>query len=202
MANEEPVSQTHNDLTPARALDPEHTARTLIVYACPLGELARQIERYFAISRAICGPNAAHNYMPHCTLTGFFHDDYAAIDRYAAALEAALGRARASQPAAPLEIASMELGAEFHGLLLRGEWLKRVIADFAGTADAPTRRDDLRLKSWLHLSLAYEFPSEQAEALAGLAREFVDVAAPVRWDLRLYERNVDWSWICHASWLL
>lgn len=193
---------THHHLAPAYAIGSEPAARTLIVYACPLGDLARQLDRYFAISRAICGPNAAHDYMPHCTLTGFFHDDYAAIDRYAAALEAALGRARGSRPAAPLEVASIELGAEFHGLLLRGEWLKQMIADFAGTVDSPTRRDKLRLKDWLHLSLAYQFPPEQAEALTGLAREFVDVAAPASWELRLYERTVDLSWACHASWPL
>jgi ubiquitin-associated SH3 domain-containing protein len=196
------MPQTQLNLAPKRLIDPERTARTLIVYACPLGELARQIDRYYAISRAICGPNAAHDYMPHCTLTGFFHDDAAAIERYAAALGAALGRARASQPAAPLEVVSLELGAEFHGLLLRGEWLKQMIADFADSVDSSTRRDDLRLKGWLHLSLAYGFPPEQGEALAGLAREFVNVTAPVRWELRLYERNADWSWICHASWPL
>ena len=44
----------------------------LIVYACPVGELAEQLETYFSKSRLACGPNQAHQYMPHCTLTGFF----------------------------------------------------------------------------------------------------------------------------------
>ena len=44
-----------------------------IVYACPVGTLAGQLDLFFARSRAECGENAAHAYPPHCTLTGFFH---------------------------------------------------------------------------------------------------------------------------------
>ncbi len=40
-----------------------------IVYACPQGELAEQIQDFYQESLDLCGFNAAHNYMPHCTLT-------------------------------------------------------------------------------------------------------------------------------------
>jgi hypothetical protein len=186
----------------ADVLQAHDQARALIVYACPLGELANQIEQYFAASLAICGPNAAHAYMPHCTLTGFFHDDAAAIASYIKALDAALRRARPDQPAQALSIDRMELSQNFHGLLLRGSWLKGVISDFASAAHSPTRRDALRLKDWLHLSLAYNFPPEHHEPLAKLAREYVDIRTPVAWDLRFYERHGDGSWACHASWPL
>src|ERR1700712_3050999 len=139
----------------------DERARTLIVYVCPLGALAEQLDRYYAQSKALCGPNAAHSYMAHCTLTGFFHDDADAIPIYVDALDAALRRARPEQPMPALEIGSMELGVEFHGLLLKGQWLQALIADFARTVESPTRRDALRLKDWLHLSLAYAFPPEQ-----------------------------------------
>ncbi|HJZ49311.1 MAG TPA: hypothetical protein VKE41_19175 [Roseiflexaceae bacterium] len=181
---------------------PDNPARTFIVYACPVGELAAQIERYYAVSRELCGPNAAHDYIPHCSLTGFFHDDLVAIPDYVEALDSALQRARPARPNPVLGIERVELREDFHGLLLGGTWLKALIADFARTVRAPTRRDALRLKDWLHLSLAYAFPSEQDSLLAKLAQELVDITAPVGWELRLYERDAQSAWICHARWQL
>ena len=175
---------------------------TYIIYACPTGELAAQLSTYFQMSRATCGPNTAHRYMPHCTLTGFFHDQPSAIPIYVAALEAALVRAGPTQPKPVLTILGMELRPDFHVLPLDSPWLKGVIADFGRNVDSPTRQDTLRLKDWLHLSLAYEFAADQATTLAKLAEEFVDMSAPVGWDLRFYERHADWSWVCHAEWQL
>jgi hypothetical protein len=177
-------------------------ATTFIVYACPVGELADQIDHYYDVSKAICGLNAAHGYMPHCSLTGFFLDNRDAVGRYIEALDAALRCARAEQPIPTLVIDGIALREDFHGLLLSGPWLKGLIADFARTVSSPTRRDALRLKDWLHLSLAYAFPPKQHALLAELARELVDVSAPVSWDLRFYERLVDGSWACHAAWRL
>lgn len=193
-----------SDRTAGVSQTPERydAARTFIVYACPMGALANQIEQYFVASWAICGHNAAHAYMPHCTLTGFFHDDAAAIASYIKALDTALRHARPNQPAQALTIDRMELSQDFHGLLLRGSWLKGVISDFAGAARSPTRQDALRMKDWLHLSLAYGFPPEHHDQLANLARKLIGIDAPVAWDLRFYERHGDGSWTSHAEWLL
>ena len=177
-------------------------AHTFIVYACPLGELADQIDHYFAVSRAVCGPDAAHDYMPHCSLTGFFHDDLDAIPAYIEALDAALRRTRPMQPVPVLTIDRIELREDFHGLLLSSPWLQALSADFVRSVCSPTRRDALRLKNWLHLSLAYTFRAEQQTTLADLARTIVDITAPVSWELRFYERHTDGSWECHASWRL
>ena len=175
---------------------------TWIVYACPLGELAEQIERYYAASLAACGANAAHSYMAHCSLTGFFHDDHDTVHTYVDALDAAVRRARPTQPQPALTISELMLDPEFHGLLLSSPWLQTLIADFAHTAHSPTRRDALRLKDWLHLSLAYAFPPHQHAALAALTRDLVDISAPVNWDLRFYERHAHSAWTCHARWQL
>lgn len=177
-------------------------ARKYIVYACPLGKLAQQLEGYYAASRAACGPNAAHQYMAHCTLTGFFHDEPASLPAYLGALEAALGRARASRPDPVLQITGLLLSETFHGLLIESPWLQRLAADFTDGAPSATRRDRLRLKDRLHLSLAYEFPREQHPSLATLARDLVEIAAPVSWELRFYERHADGGWSCHARWPL
>jgi ubiquitin-associated SH3 domain-containing protein len=173
-----------------------------IVYACPLGRLARQLATYYVESRAVCGPNAAHQYMPHCSLTGFFHDELASIPAYTLALDAAVCQARPTRPDLVLQFSGLLLSETFHGLLIESPWLKGLATDFAASAPSATRRDDIRLKSWLHLSLAYEFPREQHHHLATLAHDLVEIDAPVSWELRFYERHLDLSWTCHAYWTL
>jgi len=44
-------------------------------------------------------------------------------------------------------------------------------------------------KKQLHCSLAYQFPTEKKEKLETLAKA-INLKAPVRWDLRLYSRDV------------
>lgn len=175
---------------------------TMIVYACPVGELAQQLERYMHQSQLACGPNAAHRYMPHCTLTGFFEDQLSALPRYLDALHAARERAWPTRPAQPVTVLGMELRESFHGLLLDAPWLKTLIVDFAARAESPTRVGHLRLKEWLHLSLAYEFQPDHADHLAQLARRLVQPHAPANWELRFYQRLPDWQWQLHRSWPL
>lgn len=172
---------------------------TYIVYACPLGPLAVQLEAYFAAARARCGPNTAHRYMPHCTLTGFFRDDSERLPAYIAAMHAALNAAF-ERPLHPVGVYGMQLSHTFHGLLIDAPWLQSVIAGFAARAGSPAHDRPLRLKANLHLSLAYDFPPEQHDPLAALARELVDPHASATWEVRLYERHNDWSWTCHAAW--
>jgi hypothetical protein len=171
-----------------------------IVYACPTGPLAEQIDTYFAAALAAHGPNTAHEYMPHVTLTGFFEDAPEAVPRYVAALGAALDVARPRRPAPPLAIAEMRLDSQFHGLLVEAEWLRGVVAAFAAAAESPTRAEPLRLKDGLHLSLAYGFAPEQHAPLAALARELVDPRAPAGWELRFYRSHGDGAWTCYAAW--
>ena len=94
----------------------------LIVYACPTGQLADQIAAYYARSRAECGPNAAHAYPPHCTLTGFFHDDVESIPRYKNALAAALQRAKPQQPTPVITISDLVIDERFRYLQLDSPW--------------------------------------------------------------------------------
>lgn len=172
----------------------------LIVYACPMGALATQLDAYFAAARAACGPNTAHDYMPHVTLTGFFQDTAAALPLYRTALEVLLHAALPDKREPPLVISELHLAETFHALLVEGDWLKRLIAGFAARAASPTRDGPIRLKDWLHLSLAYDFPAAQHEHLAALANELVDPQASVGWELRLYESHGDGRWTCHGAW--
>ncbi|RZM77892.1 hypothetical protein [Leptolyngbya iicbica] len=174
----------------------------LIVYACPVGELADQLAVYFERSRATCGPNLAHHYMPHCTLTGFFEDTVSSIPHYVDGLARSLQRHRRSQPQPPIGVKALTFRAQWHGLELSSDWLKQLIADFASAANSPTRSAPLRLKDWLHLSLAYGFESEHRQVLQQLAEDFVKPQASVAWELRFYERHEDNSWTCHQQWPL
>jgi ubiquitin-associated SH3 domain-containing protein len=175
----------------------------LIVYACPTGLLAQQLDAYFAAALSNCGPNAAHAYMAHCTLTGFFHDLPETIGWYAEHLTTALHQQRSTRPTPPIRITGTVFNNEFHGLLLDSPWVKQLSADFASRAAAsPTRHDPLRLKAKLHLSLAYGFALEQHKCLADLAHELVDPLATVDWELRLYQHHHDASWTLHAAWAL
>jgi hypothetical protein len=181
-----------------RGMAPEQmmNAAKLIVYACPTGTLADQIDAFYTVSRERFGPNSAHAYPPHITLTGFFHDDHAAVGLYTAALDAARG----AQPQGVITISELLTTAEFHGLLIASPWLEALTADFAARAHSPTRRDALRVKRNLHLSLAYGFASSDGSALGDLACSMVDPAAPAGWALRLYERRPDATWVVHAEW--
>ena len=85
-----------------------------IVYACPVGELASQLELYFQTSEIECGKNAAHKYMPLCTLTGFFEDELMAIPIYIKALNNSLSKY--STPV--INVLNMTFKPEWHGLEL------------------------------------------------------------------------------------
>lgn len=173
-----------------------------IIYACPVGELADQLDRYFAASLNTCGRNAAHNYMPHCSLTGFFWDELEAVELYREAIAKALTTQFTVAPNPQITISDMTFRPDWHGLELQSDWLPPLMAQVARFASSPTRTEPLRLKNWLHLSLAYEFLQEHAQTLTQLAREQINPQAAVDWELRLYQRHLDHQWTCHQAWPL
>ncbi len=168
----------------------------LIVYATPKGPLAAAVLDYLDAAREAAGPNLAHGYPPHCTLTGFFHDDAASVPGYVSAL----GEAVDSVPvgAVAVRVLELRLDTEWHGLTLASAGLEAVIAAFVPRATSSTRLDALRPKTDLHLSLAYGFAPEAGPGLADLARTMVDPWLDVSWDLGLWERRGA-TWSCHWS---
>ena len=182
------------------------TKPQFIVYACPTGELNTQLETYFQLSKEQCGANNAHNYMPHCTLTGFFTDRLSSADYYLQALEEAYknspkGLASRHDRALEIEIKQLVFNPEWHGLELQAEAIKDLIKDFVRLETSPTRQENIRLKDWLHLSLAYGFESGDRAKLEMLARETINLAADVAWELRFYQR-VAGNWNCLKAWSL
>ena len=189
------------------------TSRELIVYACPTGELAAGLEDYFESAMYRCGSNTAHEYMPHCTLTGFFHDDLDSIPTHVTALEKALGWGAQRKPNPSIAIADLHLEPEFHYLAIQSPWLESITSQFAKLANSSTRTDALRLKTNLHVSLAYGFDPQQEGVLREVASS-LDWQVQVGWEVRFYERHAckDGSkpesrqeelkprWTCHGCW--
>lgn len=178
---------------------PAEPLTDLIVYATPTGPLAEAVERYLKDSERLCGTNEAHRYPPHITLTGFFHDVPRSIPGYERALDRAV-RAASPPPTPVLYVAGLHTRGDWHGLEIRSPWLQSVAAGFAANAAAssPTRADTIRLKDWLHLSLAYEFGPAHEPALASAALASVDPRALAGWRVGLWQRDGD-RWTSHWS---
>lgn len=174
----------------------------LIVYACPIGELADQLQRYYETSQRLYGPNSAHHYPPHCSLTGFFDEQATAVTRYIQSLDLAYQNALTNQTEIAIKIVKMEFRPDWHGLILESTGLQEIIVDFACTTPSPTRRDAIRPKTDLHLSFAYDFQQNQGDDLRQLAEKMIDSRADCHWDLRLYQRDETQQWTCHRHWSL
>lgn len=172
---------------------------SFIIYACPVGELNKQIERYFDLSRELYGANSAHKYMPHCTLTGFFNTKLDLIPIYLEALDRAYIE---TNDDLEIKIEQLTFKENWHGLELQCDRLKQLIANFAQTKTLEKYSDKLRLKDWLHLSFAYDFNSEHETQLKQLAIDTIDIKAIANWELRFYQKNLDWSWTCLRSWMI
>ena len=171
-----------------------------IVYACPVGELNRQIEAYFVRSLKLYGQNSAHQYMPHCSLTGFFTAESTSITTYIETLNNAYIAAQNEEVFFDVSIKQLTFNDNWHGLELSCDRLKQLIANFSQDRNLANFSTKLRLKDWLHLSLAYDFNSEYDKQLQQLTIEMIDLKADVSWELRFYQKNLDWSWECLQSW--
>ena len=171
-----------------------------IIYACPVGKLNVQLEHYLNRSRELCGENAAHKYMPHCSLTGFFTAELDSIPVYLEVLDKAYNKAENRQESLDIAIKQLTFKENWHGLELQSDRLKKLIADFAGAKTVADRVEKLRLKDWLHLSLAYDFDPKYGKKLQELATATIDLKADVNWELRFYQKNPDWSWKCLKHW--
>ena len=75
-----------------------------------------------------------------------------------------------------------------------------MIINFSQNKAINSYQEKLRLKDWLHLSLAYDFNPEYNNGLKQLALDTINIKANVNWELRFYQKNPDWSWQCIKSW--
>lgn len=166
--------------------------RELILYATPTGPLAAACDRYFDVARSTLGPTTAHDFPPHCTLTGFFRRDHRRADEVVTELGTAI---RDAGPVPPESVEVVALGCHdgWVGLELRSAWLQRLTAWIVAAHRLTPGDDALRPKDWLHLSLAYGVDGDLGP-YARLAGEVVDPGAPAGWEVAVWERaGVRWT---------
>lgn len=164
----------------------------LILYAVPRGELGAQLDACWAAVRT-----EAQRYPPHCTLTGFFHDGDVA--RYAEAAGAVV----APCAARVVSLREGDLDGRWIGLELDAPDLRALTDRFATAVAAPqTRTDAIRVKEWLHVSIAYGHDGAEHGLLLDRARSIVDPGAAAEWELRLYERLPGDEWDVRGRWPL
>ena len=170
------------------------TERELILYACPTGLLADDLEAYFTEATARFGPTTAQTYPVHCTLTGFFR-------RQGQRAEAVLRRLGGvideigPPPQGAVSVDRLGVREGWVGLELSSPWLLDLNDVFVGADDVNGDEDPLRPKSWLHVSLAYGVTD--LAPYVELAREVVDPSRPVGWKVNLWERNMNGGWTVH-----
>ena len=175
--------------------------RELILYATPTGPLAQAVAAYYEQVDAELGTTVAQTYPPHCTLTGFFRRD---DDGATAAIEQIGGQVAEAGPvpSGAVEVVALTTSDRWVGLELRSPWLIEFTESVSARHRPGPDDDALRLKDWLHLSLAYGDPDGDPidlSAHARLATELVDPGAEVGWEVALWERHPDGSWTRHGS---
>jgi ubiquitin-associated SH3 domain-containing protein len=146
--------------------------------------------------------NPALDYMPHCSLTGFFHDHPSSAPLYTHILQVLLAKERHLMPDPVMRVTGTFFHRDFHGLTLQSPWLIHIAVRFSTEAESDSRSDSIRLKEWLHLSYAYQFKPEEHDSLKRLAKQLIDPSAPADWELRFYQRHRDKTWTCHGRWPL
>jgi hypothetical protein len=171
----------------------------LILYAEPGGELGARCAEFWAAMSAADAATDAQTYPPHVTLTGFFRRGpdrvTPVVDAFTRAVDAAapqgLDGVRWVVPAA-LEL---QVGDDWTGLHVTAPWMDAVVAAFASpdsvAQPADAGDDELRPKSWLHLSLAYGSGYDEF-ARAAAAEHTVELerlTAEAEWTVSLWRRD-------------
>ncbi|XP_065332675.1 ecdysteroid-phosphate phosphatase isoform X2 [Cloeon dipterum] len=163
--------------------------REYILYLCPTGPLLEELEGFWEKSLAECGWNGAHNFMPHITLESFFkvHDEDA--PEIIQTLKDLIDRHPLLEIGEKMKLESYT-SQNFMGFFVTeeaGNKLKRLAKQFVQNVSNTAVFIEPHVKS-LHLTLAYQFQSNQFVGLQELVEDLTPTL-PSCWELRLYSRD-------------
>lgn len=172
--------------------------RSLILYATPSGALGKQCQTFFdAVQHR--APTEAQHYPPHCTLTGFFHPPEMSLTPILEVLPTAQAECGPA-PTPLLGVTALARNEGWIGLELSSPWLTQLSHAFARHADPHTNGSQVRVKTWLHLSLAYGPTTHRdLDWYWHLSQELIDVHASVDWKIAVWERTLHGAWITHSA---
>ncbi|XP_065183653.1 ecdysteroid-phosphate phosphatase-like [Sycon ciliatum] len=175
----------------AHVFDPDldkPIAREYVLYASPGGELGSQLEDLWAESLAQCGRNGAHKSFPHITLCQFFSGEDSKLPQVMRAVATCVQGM--GEPPEKFDLSFYSSGS-YIGLFLEDQpatkWLKTIVQRIAGELPKVGVKMEPHKKQ-LHMTLAYQFHSDQQKTLETLCRK-VKPDAPGKWELRLYSRD-------------
>ncbi|XP_017759027.1 PREDICTED: protein UBASH3A homolog [Eufriesea mexicana] len=160
------------------------THRQYVLYACPTGELAEQLMKFWSQSKELIW-NRAHNYMPHITLVSFFKAADESTAELVNALESVVNQ---DELLDNIELETY-ISSNFMGLFVKvnAEYLQNIAIQYTNKLSSLGISAEPKVKLF-HLTLAYQFPSNLYQQLR-LMVEKLTLSCPTNWELRLYSRD-------------
>ncbi|XP_013419245.1 ubiquitin-associated and SH3 domain-containing protein B [Lingula anatina] len=159
--------------------------REFVLYLCPTGDLATDLDHYWKNTLAQCGWNGAHNFLPHITLCPFFKAKDSQVPHILRAVE------KQREKRYPTRVDLNHFTApNFIGLFVGEKCaavLRNLVAEFAEDVHKSGVQMEAHQKQ-LHVTLAYQYSPEQHALLEKLSKN-IKLDTPTRWDLRLYSRD-------------
>ncbi|XP_011161275.1 protein UBASH3A homolog [Solenopsis invicta] len=180
--------QLASDWLLAHVRDPtldSDTQRQYVLYACPSGSLAEQLELFWSESKEL-GWNGAHNFIPHITLVSFFTAPDEFTKELANILENVVHQDGLHEH---IELETY-VSPNFMGLFVKdvnAELLKNIALCYVNKIAALGITAEPQIKS-LHLTLAYQFPGNLFQSFRSMV-EKLGPNTPTNWELRLYSRD-------------
>ncbi|XP_014487824.1 PREDICTED: protein UBASH3A homolog isoform X2 [Dinoponera quadriceps] len=180
--------QLASDWLLAHVRDPtldSDTQRQYVLYACPIGPLAKQLELFWSESKEL-GWNGAHNFIPHITLVPSFNAPDKFTEELANVLEDVAYQDRLHEH---IELETY-VSPNFMGFFVKdvnAEWLRNIAVCYVNKLATLGVTAEPQVTS-LHLTLAYQFPSSLFPSLRSTV-EKLSPNTPANWELRLYSRD-------------
>jgi len=155
----------------------------VILYATPTGDLLAWCNDYFHIADQL-GGTEAQKYPPHCSMTGFFHRSTSRLNEAVWAL----GNLDVKSVDIPIDSLNISLDKpSWLGIEIGSESLSSIISLFSSNYKNLSDEDPIRVKEWLHLSLAYG-----VEDIGPFKEALIDMDAlpsEPSWEISLWQRH-------------